>query len=149
MSQGKLTSLADVFRHVLTNNPLVDATASCYDANGIRVWVGGSGDQHRPLFELVQLVVGSAGEYTFEIGPDQLTSVVVQSDGDPTVGWSFSFPDGSRLDDVWYLLPSRDADVRVLEPIEARELAGIEPLIAQLWAAVDSDELSETQRAQS
>ena len=36
----------------------------------------------------------------------------------------------------------------VLEPISAEEIAGIEPIFAELWRAIDHDELTEAQRAQ-
>ncbi len=44
--------------------------------------------------------------------------------------------------------PSLDTGPALLEPITKSELAGIEPVLAELWSAIDNDALSETQRHQ-
>ena len=42
----------------------------------------------------------------------------------------------------------RDAGPALLEPISAEEIAGTEPILAELWRAIDNDELTDGQRAQ-
>ena len=48
--------------------------------------------------------------------------------------------------------PSRevvqDSDLSLLEPISAEEIAGIEPILEELWQAVHSRELTEAQQVQ-
>ena len=41
-----------------------------------------------------------------------------------------------------------DVGPALLEAISAEEIAGTEPILAELWTAIDSDELTEPQRAQ-
>ena len=43
---------------------------------------------------------------------------------------------------------SRDSDAFLFQPISAREIAGIEPILSILWQAIDNDQLTETHRAQ-
>ncbi|MCY3661621.1 MAG: hypothetical protein OXH28_02200 [bacterium] len=42
----------------------------------------------------------------------------------------------------------QDSNAFLFEPISAEEIAGIEPIFAELWRAIDNDELTEAQRAQ-
>lgn len=43
---------------------------------------------------------------------------------------------------------ARDAGQALLEPITAEEIAGTEPILAELWQAVSNDDLTEAQQAQ-
>lgn len=36
----------------------------------------------------------------------------------------------------------------LLEPVSRKEIAGLEPILAELWRAIDRDELTETHRTQ-
>ncbi len=43
---------------------------------------------------------------------------------------------------------TRDSGQMLLLPVTADEIAGIEPILAELWSAVDNEDLTEVQRAQ-
>lgn len=68
---------------------------------------------------------------------------------------SLEFGDGSSLGELNLMLGEdnpelqpRDLGLKLLDPVTPEELRAIEPLIAELWAALDSGSLSDIQRSQ-